>query len=176
VRGTLSAIPVTAYRVDVYADAVCDPSGAAATLLGSVSIATDGSGNATFTQLFNQLAPAGQVVLGTTTELGVGTSQFSACATVASRQCPDDTMCNGYTDAQKIGLGTDPFTYCAIMRADVNIDGKVTLADLVLTAQPYNQTIPPAPARYNQNADAKITLADLILEAQDYNQPVTACP
>ncbi len=87
-----------------------------------------------------------------------------------------DTDGDGYTDKQEIDAGKDPTTYCGIMRGDVNGSGKVSLADLILTAQQYNQAIPPARERYNQNGDAKITLADLILEAQVYNQPLTACP
>ncbi|TAK56819.1 MAG: hypothetical protein EPO22_13055 [Dehalococcoidia bacterium] len=86
-----------------------------------------------------------------------------------------DTDADGYTDVLEAQLGENPGASCSIMRADVNMSGKVTLADLILTAQQYNETIPPATARYDQNADGKITLADLILEVQVYNQPVTAC-
>ena len=86
-----------------------------------------------------------------------------------------DSAGDGYTDLMKSRLGVTPSIYCNIMRADVNDSGKVTLSDLVLTAQQYNQKIPPAAPRYNQNGDAKITLADLVLEAQVYNQPVTIC-
>ena len=175
-QGTLAAAAATVYQVDVYSDAICDPTGGTASLIGSVSVTTDGSGNATFTVLLNQLAPAGDAVMGTAAEQGSGTSLFSACATVVDRQCTDDTTCNGYTDAQKIALGKDPFSYCSIMRADVNTNGKVTLADLILTAQYYNQTVPPAPGRYDQNGDGKLTLADLILQAQVYIQDVSACP
>ena len=83
---------------------------------------------------------------------------------------------DGYTDFLEEQLGKDPAAYCTIMRADVNGSAKVTLGDLILTAQQYNLDIPPATARYNQNGDAKITLADLILMAQVYNQSVGACP
>ena len=83
---------------------------------------------------------------------------------------------DGYTDAQHVALGKDPFLYCTLMRADVNGSGKVTLADLILVAQQYNQNVPPSPARLDQNASAKITLGDLILQAQVYNQSVSACP
>jgi hypothetical protein len=92
--------------------------------------------------------------------------------------CDDDVDGDGFTAAQEAAVvpAKSDATYCAIMRADVNGSGKVTLADLILTAQQYNQTVPPAPERYNQSGDAKITLADLILQAQVYNQSATACP
>ncbi len=69
-----------------------------------------------------------------------------------------------------------PTPTCNIMRADVNSDGRVTLADLIILAADYGQPVPPAPASYDQNGDAKITLADLILQGQVYGQDVTACP
>ncbi|MHB8377073.1 MAG: dockerin type I domain-containing protein [Dehalococcoidia bacterium] len=101
---------------------------------------------------------------------------FSGCVTVVARQCTDDTLCNGYTDAQKIALGKDPFTYCGIMRADVNGDGNVNILDLPGIAQHYGQDIPPAPARIDQNADARINIFDLSLAASDYGRAVSACP
>ena len=90
--------------------------------------------------------------------------------------CDDNISGDGYSNAQHVAIGKDPSAYCTIMRADVNMDGKVTLGDLILVSGYYIQTIPPAPDRYNQNGDAKITLADLILVSGVYNQFVTACP
>ena len=174
-RGTLAAAAATAYQVDVYSDATCDTTGATASLIGSVGITTDGSGNATFTQLFSQLVPAGGVVMGTAAEQGSGTSAFSACATVVERQCSDDTTCNGYTDAEKIALGKDPFSYCSIMRADVDGNGRVNIIDLSSIAGYYNQLIPPAPARLDQNRDGMINILDLSIPAGVYNQPVSSC-
>jgi len=176
VRGTLAAAHAAGYQVSVYADATCDPSGATATIVGSVSVTTDGSGNSTFTQLFNQLAPAGQVVMGTATEQGAGTSALSACTAVVSRQCPDDTTCSGYTDAQKIALGKDPFSYCAIMRADVTMDGVVASDDLGKVAQYFSQPVPPAPSRFDQNGDNLIAIGDLGKQALVFGQHVVACP
>ncbi|MDE3095863.1 MAG: hypothetical protein KGK07_07665 [Chloroflexota bacterium] len=83
---------------------------------------------------------------------------------------------DGYTDAQHIALSKDPFTYCPIMRADVNGSGTVNIFDLANEAQHYGQLIPPGPARDDQNSDRKINIFDLALTAQQYGKSVTACP
>ena len=87
-----------------------------------------------------------------------------------------DSDGDGYTDAQEIALGKDPNTYCAIMRADINGDGKVDILDLSGMAQDYNEATPPAPVRYDQNADLRINIIDLSLAASIYHAEVASCP
>ena len=91
---------------------------------------------------------------------------------VGDSGCAQDTDGDGYPDASD----PDPSSFCGIMRADVDDSGRVTLADLVLTAGQYNQPALRASVRDDQNGDGKITLADLVLEAQVYNQSATSCP
>ncbi|MHB8516079.1 MAG: NHL domain-containing protein [Dehalococcoidia bacterium] len=176
VRGALSANASTTYTLSFYSAATCSTTGAGAVLLGSGTGTTDATGALTFTQLLGSAAPVGQLVLATATGPSTAASAFSGCVTVTTRQCPDDTLCNGYTDAQKIALGKDPFTYCGIMRADVNGDGSVNILDLAGIAVYYNQSIPPAPARLDQNGDGTINILDLASVATVYNQSVSACP
>ncbi|HYM14624.1 MAG TPA: hypothetical protein VEZ14_03630 [Dehalococcoidia bacterium] len=87
-----------------------------------------------------------------------------------------DTDGDGYTDIQEIRLGKNPNVYCAIMRADVDGDGVVTVADLGKLALSFGQTIPPAPPRYDQDGDNRITIADLGKQALVFGQHVSACP
>ena len=87
-----------------------------------------------------------------------------------------DSDGDGYPDVLESAMNKDPLAYCSVMRADVNTDGKVMLADLIIEAGWYNKAIPPAPARYDQNADGKIELADLIIMAGAYNHSVSSCP
>jgi hypothetical protein len=90
--------------------------------------------------------------------------------------CDDNISGDGYTNAQHIALGKDPTTYCAIMRADVDGDGVVSILDLTKVAQYFTQSVPPAPERYGQDADKKISILDLTRMAQVFTQHVTACP
>ncbi len=173
IQGTLAAAPATTYVVSLYSNTACSPSGAV--LLGSVSATTDAAGNANFVQLLNAFVPAGQFIMATATSTGAP-SAFSACATVVTRACADDSDCDGYADAQEIALGTNPFSYCQMMRADVNGDGMVNILDLSIVAGVYAQTVPPAPARYDQNFDGVINILDLSKTASVYQKPVTQCP
>jgi hypothetical protein len=90
--------------------------------------------------------------------------------------CDDNISGDGYTNAQHITLGKDPTTYCAIMRADVDGDGVVTIVDLAKVAPFFGQNIPPAPERDKQTAASTITIVDLAKMAQVFTQHVTACP
>ncbi len=87
-----------------------------------------------------------------------------------------DSDGDGYSDAAETAMGKDPLAYCAVMRADVSMDGKVNLLDLGATANRYGQSIPPAPARYDQNRDAKLNLLDLGAQAAVFGQNVNGCP
>ena len=92
--------------------------------------------------------------------------------------CDPDKDGDGYSDVQEATVvpAKSDLSYCTIMRADVNGDGTVALADLIILAGLYNKNVPPAPERLDQNGDLKIALADLIIAAGIYNKPVTLCP
>ena len=90
-----------------------------------------------------------------------------------------DSDFDGYTDSQEVLLGTSPTTYCAIMRADVDGDGKVTILDLSLVAADFLQAVPPAPQRLDQGPppfDDQINVLDLSKMAAQFGKSVTACP
>ncbi|MDE3095983.1 MAG: hypothetical protein KGK07_08280, partial [Chloroflexota bacterium] len=168
--------PSTVYRVDVFWNPTCNPATPGGTYIAAFDDTTDAGGAFTLNAIVGVFVPPGAIVTATITGPDHVTSAFAPCATVVPRQCADDSVCNGYTDAQKIALGKDPFNFCRIMRADVNGDGKVSIFDLSTTAQYYGQVTPPAPARLDENADGKINIFDLSLAASVYGQQVTACP
>lgn len=71
----------------------------------------------------------------------------------------------------------DP-TYCAVQRADVNGDGVVNILDLGAVASHYDESVPPAPQRYDQGQtpDGVINILDLSQMAAVYGDRVSACP
>ena len=86
---------------------------------------------------------------------------------------------DGYPDSLKLALGANPSVYCPIMRGDVDGDGQVTILDLSKVASVFVQTVPPAPARFDQGPppfDNRITILDLSKMAAVFHQSVTACP
>lgn len=89
-----------------------------------------------------------------------------------------DTDSDGYTDTREVSLGKSAASYCMIMRADVNMDGKVNLLDLGAIATWFGQAAPPAPSRYQQGPvpfDNKINLLDLGAAASVFGGNVSAC-
>ena len=86
------------------------------------------------------------------------TPTATATATFTSTPTPTggsvDADGDGDPDAQEIALGKNPNVYCATMRADVDMDHFVTALDLAAVGSVFLQTVPPAPARYNQGPAA----------------------
>jgi hypothetical protein len=82
VTGTLNSLPNQTFSVELFADAVCDPSGfgEGRTFLGALTVATNGAGNAAFAGTVPGAAGAGAFVTATATQVATGnTSEFSAC-------------------------------------------------------------------------------------------------
>src|SRR6185503_14862801 len=81
VSGTLNSTPNSLFQVDFYGNAACDSSshGEGALLIGSRSVTTDATGNATFVASM-QWSALIRVVTATATDAAGNTSEFSACA------------------------------------------------------------------------------------------------
>jgi hypothetical protein len=85
ILGTLNSVASSTYRLEFFANPACDASGfgEGKTFIGFQSVATDGSGNASFNATVAAL-PAGQpVVTATATDAAGNTSEFSQCITAS---------------------------------------------------------------------------------------------
>jgi CSLREA domain-containing protein len=82
VQGTLDSQSNTAYRIELFGNPECDPSGygEGAKFLAATTVTTDGTGHATFVVSLADPVPAGSVVTATATDPGNNTSEFSACS------------------------------------------------------------------------------------------------
>jgi hypothetical protein len=82
VAGTLQSTPGTAFTVDFFTNAACDPSGSGEgqTWIASRDVMTDGAGQAAFTFGFPVATPVGRIITATATAAQGGTSEFSPCA------------------------------------------------------------------------------------------------
>ncbi len=82
VIGTLNSTAATLFALDFYANSVCDPLGfgEGARLIGSVTVLTNGSGDASFDFTFQGTQPDGQVYTATATDPSGNTSEFSQCS------------------------------------------------------------------------------------------------
>jgi hypothetical protein len=86
VRGTLNSTPGTMFRLQFFANPVCDGSGngEGQVYLGQASVATDGTCNAAFVAKLANPVPPGWVVTAAATDPANNTSEFSACVPVAA--------------------------------------------------------------------------------------------
>jgi hypothetical protein len=82
VAGILNSIPSSTFTVELYSNAVCDPSGfgEGETYLGSVPVTTNASGNGTFNIALP--GPATGFLTATATDAANNTSEFSACVAI----------------------------------------------------------------------------------------------
>src|SRR5262249_61594934 len=82
VGGTLNSTLNTTFRIEVFANDACDPSGngEGQSFVGANdAVTTDGSGHADFTVQFPQSLPAGTILTATATAPDNSTSEFGPC-------------------------------------------------------------------------------------------------
>ena len=83
VTGTLDSLPSTEFTLEFFASDACDPSGngEAKRYLGSLTVTTDPSGDATFSSSVSGTLAAGEVVTATAADPAGNTSELSPCVT-----------------------------------------------------------------------------------------------
>jgi hypothetical protein len=81
IQGTLNSKPNTAFIIDFYSNAGCDPSGngEGALFFATTNVITDGNGNATIAFTASSALDAGRVLTATATDPSGNTSEFSPC-------------------------------------------------------------------------------------------------
>ena len=84
ISGTLSAAASSSFTIQFFTNPTADPSGfgQGRTLIGSTTVTTDASGNATFSTTFHVVTTPGQVVTATATDPGGNTSEFAEDVTI----------------------------------------------------------------------------------------------
>lgn len=87
ISGTLNSLASRSFRIEFFANTSCDPSGfgEGETFIGTTTVTTDGSGNASFGPLVLAVPPAQAVITATATDNATSnTSEFSQCAAPGS--------------------------------------------------------------------------------------------
>jgi CSLREA domain-containing protein len=86
VQGTLESTPGATFDLDFFASATCDPSyfGEGENFIGTVSVATDGSGKANFDVSFPSAVAEADGVSAVATDSSGNSSEFSYCRPVAT--------------------------------------------------------------------------------------------
>jgi len=84
ISGMFNSMPNMTFRLEFFSNAACDPSGfgEGQTFIGSQSVTTDASGNATINFMSSGTVAVGQFITSTATDPNGNTSEFSACRQV----------------------------------------------------------------------------------------------
>ncbi len=86
VGGTLDSTPSTAFRVELFANAACDPSGngEGKTFLGAATVTTDSGGDSNFSVALTKTVAVGAAITASATDPDNNTSEFSTCVTAVA--------------------------------------------------------------------------------------------
>jgi hypothetical protein len=115
ITGTLNSLPNTVFAIDFYANAAADAgTGEGRTYIGSTSVVTDNSGNATIGYAGTSSLIAGQTVTATATNASTtandpafgDTSEFSSPTTVTAATTTNDPGLEGDVYTRPSGDGT----------------------------------------------------------------------
>jgi hypothetical protein len=91
IEGTLNSSPNLTYKIQFFANSVCDPTGfgEAESFIGETVVTTDGNGDAQFAATFDGVVSAGSFISSTATNMETdATSEFSACIPIQSQTSP----------------------------------------------------------------------------------------
>ncbi len=130
VTGDLNSISSTSYRIDVYANTICDPSGngEGEQKLASFNVSTDPSGDASFSEDVGALPVGKEEITATATSSSTGgVSEFSDCVTAAPAGPPGPTLTTTPTSLTFADQPTGTISPRQIVTVD-NLPGSPSLA------------------------------------------------
>ena len=133
ITGDLNSHANTTYRVEFFANSVCDPSGygEGETFLGSTEVTTDGSGNAAIDATLATGLPGGSFITATATDLIIGaTSEFAACIEATLGGCDADFNGDGEVNTLDVLAFLNAWS-SGDPRGDFNGDGTVNTIDVI---------------------------------------------
>jgi hypothetical protein len=155
--GTLNSAANTTYRVELFSNSSCDPSGngEGKTFVSSQSVTTDGSGNAGFNAAV--LLTAGQFVTATATDPVGNTSEFSVCRLV--------TVGGGGVEGQEPVEVTATDDNPEDDSLDLYLDCGPTKPKQVIAVGLLPSNVTSQTASWSTNYDSSLAPADCSLEA-----------
>ena len=155
VHGTLNSTPGRQFRMELFSNTACDPSGSGEgeTFLGLVNATTDGAGNASFIATFPPI-PELRFITATATDLTTNdTSEFSACRQVRAAALSHYSSSDTTTEANEGGAYDGEVLYNLATLTAANVTVPVSVSDSTearlvssspLTFTPANGTTPQA--------------------------------
>ena len=170
IDGTISSMPSTPYRIELFSSVQCDPlgNGEGNTLLSSADVSTDSEGNASFGITPTVAIPSNRYLTATATDTLLGnTSEFSACLAANS---PPVAVCSDTTET----AGPSCTANSSIDNGSFDPDGDSITLD----------QSPPGPYSLGSNL-VQLTVTDTFLASGicvaevtvvDETDPLLSCP
>jgi CSLREA domain-containing protein len=161
ITGTLNSEANKTYRLEFFANVVCDSSGngEGQTYLGFKNVTTNGSGDATFVANLTAVVPLGQFITATATDPNNNTSEFSACAPVIAVSLPAAAPTPNYYRTTSVPLTWTGVTWATgyEIQVDDNADFMTLAYSGSLGANVRSDTanLPPVDAVYYWRVGAK---------------------
>lgn len=142
VTGSLNSEVSSTYDLDFFSSPTGDPSGngEGAVYLGSDSVTTDGSGNATISAVLPLAVASGQLISATATDSSGNTSEFAANVTIVSNIAVVDTV----SDV----LDGDTSSISALY-GDKGADGFISLREAITAANNTANGVTPDEIEFN---------------------------
>ncbi|KAA2241371.1 DUF11 domain-containing protein [Chitinophaga agrisoli] len=144
IQGTLNSMPNTAYKLEFFSNAACNPAGfgEGQTFLGSETVTTNASGDAPFSVVLTGVALSpGAVVTATATDPANNTSEFSACLSGGNVQLADLELTKAANNTT-LNLGAPvSFTLQLVNKGPSNASG-VVVRDLLPAGISFTQASP----------------------------------
>ncbi len=166
VSGTLNSLANGTFTLDFFANPACDASnhGEGKTYIGTTTVNTDASGNASFGPLTLAL-PAGQsVITSTAMDFAGNTSEFSQCFTATGGPGPTSTAVTSSLNPSTFGqsvtftatvTGNNPTGTAQFKDGATNLGGPVSLSGAVATLTTSALTVGTHPITAVYSGDAQ---------------------
>ncbi len=143
INGTLNSTPNMQFPLEFFSNTACDSSGygEGETYLGTTTVTTDASGNASFSFQANLGSPltVGRFITATATDTNGNTSEFSACAAVQA--AAELSISQTVTPSPAISTGVVTYTVTVVngglnnsVSPSVRIDMPIQLSGVTCTA------------------------------------------
>ncbi|RMG53069.1 MAG: hypothetical protein D6723_07770 [Acidobacteria bacterium] len=129
IEGTLNSISNTSFVIEFFSNAACDPSnhGEGEHFLGSTTVSTDESGDASFMVTLAETVPTGHFITATATDPDGNTSEFSPCIEVGSSS---SATCSLDPATATNPVGTDHTVTVSVMEGGTPAPGVTVTFDV----------------------------------------------
>ncbi|MCH8223489.1 MAG: fibronectin type III domain-containing protein, partial [Chloroflexi bacterium] len=135
VEGSLNSASSKTFKIEFFSNSACDPSGhgEGEAFVGTMSVTTDGGGNAGFTATLSTIATPGHFLTATATDPEGNTSEFSRCLRIPREPDPPTSLTAVAGEGQAMVSWTAP-----------SDDGGSPITEYTVTSDPGGRIVATA--------------------------------